>query len=252
MTEKQLAIDIHNGAVRFTKLNGSFAIERFEYTFTDRQDYRYKQQLEEFLGQSGLRESDFDHCSIAWSGNQTTIVPANVFNESSKDAIFNLCFGSGHDTHEVDYNRIPEQGVVNIFSMPLWLKSFFVIRFPRVVIQHEGTHLLRGIFNGNTFRLKTTIALHDEFFTLVITRQNQLQFYSTFEYSTTDDVVYYLSFTLQQKEWMEEANEVILSNGAGCSCDVEELSEKLKKVLGEKVTVSGDEHLVANYQRLCV
>ncbi len=252
MTEKQLAIDIHNGAVRFVKLNGSFVIDRYDYTFTDRQDYRYKQQLEEFLADSKLREIDFDNYSISWSGNQTTIVPANVFNESSKDAIFQLCFGKNGETSEIDYNRISEHGVVNVFSMPQWIKSFFVLRFPRIVVQHEGTHLLRGIFSGSTFKLKTILSLHDDFFTLVIVQQNQLQFYSTFEYSALDDIVYYLSFTLQQKEWHESSNEVVIAPGAGCAVDEQELTNAINKVLGIHASVSVDQDLIANYQRLCV
>lgn len=252
MRGKQLAIDINNGAVRFVKLNGSFVTERYDYTFTDRQDYRYKEQLEVFLADSKLRELDFDDYSIAWSGNQTTIVPANVFNESSKDAIFQLCFGKNTEVGEIDYNRIPEQGVVNVFSMPAWLKSFFVVRFPRVVVQHEGTHLLRGIFNGATFKLKTVLSLHDGFFTLIIVDKNQLQFYSTFEYTTLEDIVYYLSFTLQQKELQALSNEIVIASGAGCTVDTTVLGETISKILGTTASISEAPDLISNYQLLCV
>lgn len=250
MPGKHLAVEINTGAVRFSKLNGSFVNSIHEFEFVDRQDYRYKEQLKQFIEEAGVKEIDFETFSVSWSGNQSTIVPVSVFNESSAEAIFNLCFSEKNNQGDVDYNRIMEHNVANIYSIPLWIKSFFVINFPRVVIQHSGSFALRGIFSGSTFKLKSFLLLQQDFFTLIIVKHNELQFYSSFEYTTIEDVIYYLSFTLQQKELNEEENEIIVSNGPKLAFDLSSIENGLSRIFSKsKVTV--DSNLLATYQEQC-
>ena len=252
MPKKHLAIEINTGAVRFVKLDGSFVLSKREHVFTDKQDYRYNQQLSDFMAENQLKEIDFDECSVCWSGKQSTIVPTNVFNESSANSIFKLCFGEGFESNEIDYNRVSDPNVVNVHHIPFWVKSFFVIKFPRVVMQHEGTHLLRGIFKNATFKLKATLVFHEDFFQLVVVKENNLQFYSSFDYTSIEDIVYYISFTIQQKEWMNTPMDIVLSNGVGAHVDIQELTNKLLRILGKEAKIISEEYLLANYQELCV
>ncbi|MCO5259258.1 MAG: DUF3822 family protein [Crocinitomicaceae bacterium] len=252
MAHTHLAIDINTSAVRFVKLNGDFIVDEKSFVFTDKQDYRYKNQLEEFWSNTGWKESDFEKVSLSWSEKYCTIVPANVYNESSKNALFSLSFGTIFSIDEIDYNRLPMQGMVSVFAIPSWVKSFFVIRFPRIVIQHEGTHLIRGVFEGQTFKLKTKIVLHKEHFTLVIVKENKLQFYSSFDYSSLEDVVYYFSFTMQQLGLNQQANEVELIEGAGSEVAIHQLIEMLQTIGGSDLVVKNNQFLIEKYQLTCV
>jgi len=252
MPKIHLAIEINTGAVRFVKLDGSFIVSKNEFTFVDKQDYRYNQQLTEYLEYLQFKEIDFDECSLSWSCKQSTLVPSNVYNESDANSIFNLCFGESISNNEIDYNRIADPSIVNVHWFPFWLKSFFVVKFPRIVMQHEGTHLLRGIFKESTFKSKAVIVLHQDFFTLILVKENNLHYYSSFEYSTIEDVVYYTHFTLQQKEWSEYPLDILLNNGVGTTLDMEALSTILLRTIGNHTKVTIEENLLAKYQQLCV
>lgn len=252
MSKRQLAIEIHAGAVRFIKLDGSFVVSRHDFKFTDRQDYRYNPQLTDFFDQAAIKEIDFDEFSISWADKHSTLVPSNVFNDSSALDIMSLSYGNRFETNEVDYNRIIDPNVVNVHYLPFWLKSFFVVKFPRVVIQHEGTHLLRGLFKGTTFKPKVLLVIHEDFFKCILVKENNLCFYSSFEFTTIDDIVYYLSFTLQQKEWMEMATEIVLNDGVGSEIDIPDLISRLTKILHKNTVIKYEEHLLAKYQQLCV
>lgn len=252
MVKNHLSIDINHSAVRLVKLNGDFAVQEKTVVFTDKQDYRFKQQLEDFWKETGWKESEFDEVVLSWSGGRTTLVPVNVFNESDKEAIFQLSYGTDTDHEEVDYNRLSMQGIVNVYSIPFWVKSFFVLRFPRIIIQHEGTHLIRGIFAGQTFKLKTKIVIHENHFLIAMVKENNLQFYSSFEWNTVEDIVYYYSFSVQQQEYSRQINEVEISVGAGAVIDSDELVSMLKTVHGSNVVVQISNHLVEKYQQLCV
>lgn len=252
MAKNHLAIDINHSAVRLVQLSGDFVLREKTFMFEAKQDYRFRQQLEDCWNETGWKESDFDEVTLAWSGNQTTLVPVNVFNESDKDAIFFLSYGNQLHSEETDYNRIPMQGIVNVYSIPLWVKSFFVMRFPRVVIQHEGTHLIRGIFSGQTSRLKTKIVLHEHHFLIAAVKENNLQFYSSFDWSTPEDVVYYYSFFIQQQGYAKEHNEVEISAGSGAVIDLEQLKTALELLHKGTISIQVGNHLIEKYQQLCV
>lgn len=252
MPKKHLAIEIHTGAVRFVKLDGSFVVSQHEFKFSDRQDYRYNAQLTEFLEQAGIKEIDYDEASISWADQHSTLVPSNVFNESNSKDIISLSFGNKFEASETDYNRIIDPNVVNVHHLPFWLKSFFVVKFPRIVIQHEGTHLLRGLFKGTTFKLKALIVIHENYFQLIIVKENNLCFYSSFEFTTMDDIVYYLSFTLQQKEWFESPLEVVINDGVGSEIEMTDLISRIQKIIHRDSIIKHEEHLIAKYQQLCV
>lgn len=250
---RHLLIELSENAVRFAKSEGT-ALSQFEFFFKDKKDYRYKEQLDEFLVESGLKMQDFDECSVSWSGNRSTLVPVNIFSETKPEILFRLCFGESVATSDIDYNRIPEQGMVNLFEIPLWVKSFFVIRFPRSVIQHEGSHLIRGMFAESSFKLRSVIIVYDTYFLLGILKENKLQFYSTFDYQEMDDIVYHFMFTMQQKELLKENGAIQLYAGVGSEkAKVNELLEKLQSLQDFKdvsITVTND--IILNSQKKCV
>lgn len=247
-----LAIDINTNAVRFVKLNGKFVVSERAFAFQEKQDYRYKAQLEEFWKQTEWKETDFEKATLSWSEKQNVVVPANVFNESDKNAIFNLAYGTSVSLDEVDYNRLPMQNMVNVFFIPAWVKSFFVLRFPRIVLQHEATHLIRGVFEGPTFKLKSTLVLHHEHLVLMVVKENNLKFYSSFDYATLEDVVYYFSYSMQQLGLNEQPNELEITNGAGSEVDLAALQALIEKVQGNNCTVKQSHSLVEKYQSTCV
>ena len=133
---KHLSIELSEAAVRFSVVENGI-VKDHNFVFTDKKDYRYKEQLEEFLVESGLKNQDFDETTVSWSCKRSTLIPANIFGESKPESIFKLCYGDEIPSNHIDYNRIPEHGMVNIYEIPLWVKSFFVIRYPRSIIQHQ-------------------------------------------------------------------------------------------------------------------
>ncbi len=250
---KHLAIELSESAVRFSVLENGKANE-YNFVFTDKKDYRYKEQLDEHLLATGLKNQDFDETTVSWSCKRTSLIPANIFGESKPESIFKLCFGEHVPTNHIDYNRISEHGMVNIFEIPLWVKSFFVIRYPRSIIQHEGSHLLRGIFAESAFKLKTTLIVYDSFVLITIVKENKLEFYNIFDFIENEDIIYHTMFTLQQKGFMNEAGILQICPGVGSSNDkINDLQSKFSAFADLKhVTISINNELISKSQQLCV
>lgn len=250
---KHLSIELSETAVRFSS-DSNGVVKKDGFFFKDKKDYRYKEQLEEFLIESGLKNQEFDEHTVSWATFRSTLVPANIFGESKPAKLFSLCYGTEISSSNIDYNRIPEHGLVNIYEIPLWVKSFFVIKFPRSIIQHEGTHLIRGIFSDSGFKLKSTILVYHDFFLLSIVKDNKLQFYSMFNYQISDDIVYHLIFTLQQKELLIEKETIQICPGIGSTKEIiNELVDKLQSLQDLKnTTIKVDTDFITNSQKLCV
>lgn len=250
---KLLLIELSENAVRFAVSTGD-SLHKYEFFFKDKKDYRYKEQLDEFLIEAGLKQQEFDECSISWSGISSTLIPANIFSESNPEALFQLCFGKEIPVSHIDYNRIPEQGLVNLFEIPLWVKSFFVIRYPRSVIQHEGSHLIRGVFSEPSFKLRSVLLIYSNYFLLAIVKENKLQFYSAFDFQEIDDIVYHLMFTMQQKDFLKENGSIQLSACVGSSPEIlPDLIQKLQSLADFKnATITVNNDFIINSQKQCV
>jgi hypothetical protein len=142
---------------------------------------------------------NYDDQTLSWVSKQCSVVPTSIFKASNSSAIYNACFSKEAIMNDLDYNVISEGNCVTVFEIPLWLKSFFVIRYPRIVIQHATSNLLRSAFEKMN-RTEIHLSVFNGFFTLVILKNNALVITNTYDYTNEDDLLYYVSFCIQQNE----------------------------------------------------
>lgn len=153
---------------------------------------------------------DFGTYSLSAGSPRNTLIPTDLFSYSKPAEIFRLNYPEPIDN--LDYNRIPELGIVNIYELPLWVKSLFVIKFPRVKLIHRSTVLLKGIFDQPVFNPKLHIFIEEGQFYFMITEKSKLVYYNRFDYKELADLVYYVLFVLEQKE-LEQAKFDLLVYG---------------------------------------
>lgn len=252
--KKHLAINISRYGASFVSLNDSHIQHEQSVVFHGFNSQSVKDSLNQAFSDYEFLSSDFDEIILAWNSNKSTLVPNSIFAESNAVSIFQLCFGDSVDKNEIDYNRISEAGVVNVFEIPNWIKSYFVIKFPRIVLQHLGTHALRSSLDSNAFKLKATLIISEGYFYLSMIKHNQLQFYSFFDTQSTEDVIYHLVFALQQKELTNEKGSIELVPGSGQSeeflTEIKTGLEKIKDLSGFNVNLVPD--FIPKAQQLCV
>jgi hypothetical protein len=193
---------------------------------------------------------DYDSIVLTAGSERNTLIPVDLFNHTKADEVFKLNYPAPIDN--LDYNRIPELGIVNIYEMPLWIKSLFVIKFPRVKIVHPVTVLLKGVFNQPTFSPKIHIYLEGSSFYLIITSKGKLQYYNRFDQAAVADMVYHILFVLEQKEMDQKKMDVMLY---GVQPNWEKL-EELQGFFANKVKIADKreqaEHFILSNQLLCV
>jgi hypothetical protein len=249
----RLSVEIDANHVRITEINGTQE-SVYSHAFTDLQDHRYAEQLDALLEQAGLKNRSFESAALSWSGFRTTLVPSNVFEDGNAQSFFELCFGTHVDAESIAFDRIQTAGIVNIYELPMWVKSFFTARYPRIVIRQEGSHLIEQLLSSRFSSLEAIISVHKGYFLLCIGKADQLIYYSSFDFQEVDDILYHVTFTLQQKELYHQEGTLQLFNGEGISTDLlEELSERFSNIAELKsLDVKINSNLVLNSLEQCV
>ena len=254
MGAKHLGINLSESHVTFTVLSDSATLFHRTESYQGKSDQDRKEAVRKVLEAHNELSGEFDNVTLAWSHAQSSLVPAAVFSETTPKEIFKLCFGNAVDVSNVDHNRIFELSVVNVYAIPDWVKSLFVMKYPQIIMQHAGTHQIRKSLNADAFYTKATIVLNTEYFRLTLVKHNKLEFYSSFDYQTAEDVIYHLNFVFQQKEMLEEKGMIeIGSNGSVDSKIAEDIISGLEKIQHLKqMKKSFDDTYLTKSQLLCV
>lgn len=210
MSQRHLGINLSGEHAEFTVLSGALEVFKYSSSYQGKTDADRKESVRTLLSDQPELNRDFDNVTLAWCHPQSSLVPAAVFSETSPKEVFRLCFGNEATDGNIDYNRIFELSVVNVYSIPDWVKSLLVIKYPQVIMQHAGTHQVRQALQSDSFYTKATLVLHESYFRLTIVKHNKLEFYSSFDYQTAEDIIYQLNFVLQQKELLNEKGKIEL------------------------------------------
>lgn len=208
MSQRHLGINLSESYVECTVLSEATEVFRFSSSFYGKTDEERKEALRKLLNETKELSGTFENVSLAWCHPHSSIVPASVFSESTPKDIFRLCFGADAAEGSIDHNRIFELSVVNVYAIPDWVKSLLVIKYPQIIMQHSGTHQIRQALQRDAFYTKATLIVHDSYFRITIVKHNKLEFYSSFDYQTAEDIIYHLNFVLEQKELRNEKGRI--------------------------------------------
>jgi len=252
MEKTQLIIEINEARMSAHKLDNGTLELLAGSVCTNRTDAGYKQTLQDLIAQCGNTDS-FDTFSCSWSDHRTTLVPMSLFGESKPELLLGLTVHQEIPKGETDYNRLPEWNIVNVYYMPLWIKSALIVKIPRIVIQHELTHLLRFLNTGSTIPLRAHVIMQETHFCCVIRKDGQIVHASYQSYQTPEDVLYHLLYCYKHagiaskgELFLHAATDSIFSKTE----QLKTLAGKLDTFNHQTITVHLQEHL--KFQTLCV
>lgn len=192
--QHQLSIELTDSKIRFAILKDKSIVKNFSENIKEKS----RSEVERVIKSNDDLQFDFGDVTLSFSEQKSTLVPVQMISESKPEKLFKFCYGDVKEN--IDYNRIPELGVANIFQIPLWVKSAFVINFPVINIYHANTIFLKGIFNETVFKPKAHLLIYEDHFNLVLVSKTHLLLSNSFTFKSDDDVVYHLLFALDQKE----------------------------------------------------
>lgn len=245
----QCALCMHLTASKFHYAVVNVANKKIVYSSSFKVEDFSKNGIKPFLDEP-VFSYDFQHFSIAAGTWRNTMIPVDLFTYSKPEDVFKLNYPAPFEN--LDYNRIPELGIVNIYEFPLWIKSLFVVRFPRIKLIHPSTVFLKGVFDGAVFEAKAHLYIEKDRFYLVLTHKSKLLYFNYFDYKELSDIIYFIHFVFEQKELNRSEYKFYLYGKKDKWSGIEELEKQLNvKIIVSERPEQGKSFLL-NKQLLCV
>lgn len=165
--------------------------------FVSKTESGYKETLSQLIEKLGDLNR-FDAFSCSYFGQAFSVVPSSLFAASTPEALLQFTVQRTLTKSDVEYNRLPEWNAVIIYELPMWVKSVLILKAPRIVIQHEMTHLLRHLTTGSMVPLRSHVVIHEDQFSLVIRKDGAIVHTSIQDYQNEADVVYHVANAFTQ------------------------------------------------------
>ena len=116
MKGTHLAIQLADNAVQFVVIQNDFVSHTSQIAFEDSIDSNQKETIEQHFSNTSQLNKEFDEVTLSWSDKRSTLVPNAIFADSSAKDIYELCYGKDSSVHDIDYNRISELSVINVYE----------------------------------------------------------------------------------------------------------------------------------------
>ncbi len=137
--------------------------------------------------------------SLAMVSDKITLVPEPLFDEKVKNIYANFSFGTnGNDT--ILSAKVRSARCIAVFTFSQEKEKLYRNFSPAIKIMHVAVPLLESVLvndkNENTE--KAYLCIRPKSIELAFTKNGSLLYYNTFNYTTSEDVIYYLLFALEQ------------------------------------------------------
>jgi len=252
MDKTQLAIEINSTRMSAFRINGTSISLIESQNCVNKSDLGYKETLKELLTACGNMDQ-FEAFSCSYSQEQSTLVPMLLFGESKPDALLNFTSHQAIPHDEIDYNRLPEWNMVNVFRLPMWIKSALVIKIPRIVIQHELSHVLRFLTTGSTIPQRSQLILQEGHFCLVVRKDGVIAHGSYQSYQSAEDILYHILYTYQQLAITTKGELFIQAGTVALKTTADEIQQLMQPIpIFQPITVTTHLHEHIKFQTLCV
>ncbi len=255
MSKNQLIIQLSENFCSLAELSSGKLKILDSILFREKKDFQYKETLKLFFDKNITSSVEYDEISVSWITPNALLTPANIFSPSEIESLFSACFNKTVSKAELDYNRMMESSLVTIYEIPLWVKSFFIMRFPRIVIQHEYSHTLRGILKQNSANSNIQVSIFPEEMILTMINKNEIILCNSYEINHLNDIIYYLTFAMQQEKLTDSKGLINFSINSLSNINELELNENLLKLnlfssTTNRITFDADTSL--KHQQFCV
>ena len=165
----------------------------------ERTPYGLQKGLVTLFERHSLAQKKFSEVIVVHRNNLFSLVPKSLFDhaEMANYLKFNTKILA---TDHIDYDEIEGFDMMNVYVPFVNVNNYIYDLFGEFTFKHNGTVMIESLLKGNTADKEPTCYVHIAHRQLDITviAKKKLVFFNSFKFSTKEDLVYYLLFTLEQ------------------------------------------------------
>jgi hypothetical protein len=160
---------------------------------------------------------------------KSTLMPASYFQSENLKSY--LAFN--HDLDELDelhFNPLQEIDAYDVFTIPNPLSNTILDHFGKIPYYHHGLPFLHyHLDNASGARKIAALSIFEGFIDIGVFSENNLLFYNTFQWSTHEDILYYLLYVYKQLKLDVSSNELYICGSTGDQKDLKKLIDQYIK-----------------------
>lgn len=196
-----LLFEVSDSHFSVNYLSNNQLINSWNLDLSTKSELLKKDFISDFVIKEGITLLTYTNALVVWSSKNVVLVPSSLFDHSDFDTLFELNFGKDFSKKDTDYNRNHLLGTVNLFTIPLWLKSLFVMKFPGSKIIHETSATLNYLASKNTAtKFHGVLSLTDSYFDFVVFEYDKPIIFLQNSFNEVEDVIYHVTFSMQKSE----------------------------------------------------
>lgn len=163
-----------------------------EYNLSGREE-SIARQVEAIAGSDEFLSREYRKYRLVFNLEQSTIVPAALYDPAIKNDYFMLNH-SLEDDYTVSNNKLVNPDAYLLFGIRKDIFDIACRLFPEASLTHQAKPLLHSSFRDARKVSGRYIRVHIDrgFFTLILIKDDTLQFFNTFRVRNDSDILYYL------------------------------------------------------------
>ena len=165
-------------------------------------------ELEEFWSAYPVLNNSFLLGLVAWDYPQSLLIPSTGFKQEDAGLLLRTSYNINNQPAVAE--AIPHWQLYNVFAAPKEIQEWMSKKFPAAKSGHQYSLDIRNI-NAADSEGTIQVDFRKDDFTILAARQSKFLLAQTFEYSTPEDVLYYLLKTCQQFSLSQQQVHIQLS-----------------------------------------
>ena len=152
-----------------------------------------------FEQHSELLNQSFQAVTVSHINTLSTFVPKPLF--SDKNLADYLKYTSKILPNDyITFDVITNNDMVNVYIPYVNINNLFFEKYGSFTYKHFATVMIENIFQLSNHHEEATVYVHvqKEQFEIIIIQNKKLVLYNAFDYTTSEDFIYYLLFTIEQ------------------------------------------------------
>ncbi|MGF1559288.1 MAG: DUF3822 family protein [Flavobacteriaceae bacterium] len=165
----------------------------------ERSPFGMQKGLVTLFEKHSLGDKKFSEVVVLHRNNLFSLVPMSLFdvNEMPNYLKFNTKILA---TDHIDYDTLERFDMVNVYVPFANVNNYIYDHFGAFTFKHNGTVMVESLLNGSLNEAAPICYVHlaDQQMDVTIISKKKLLFYNSFQFTTKEDFIYYLLFTLEQ------------------------------------------------------
>ena len=215
------------------------AIKNVNFENIKNQEDYYK-NIDKFLQKDTFLAKPYKSIDFIYASGKSTLVPSKFFDKKRLKQHF--CFVEQlNDYEELHFNKLQRADAVNIFSIPSFITTLMVNKFPELKFYHQASNFIDNSLKKSVeVGSMIGIMMFDNFFDLSYCKSGKLILYNNFEFKTESDFAYHVVNVMQQLQVKKNIPVYLAGDFEKKSKHYQLISKYIKNLKVVKITDNSD------------